>query len=57
LNEQEALTGREEATQDKATASAVPSVKVAVTVLLPELPCWTLILPEFDNEKSNEGGG
>lgn len=55
LNEHDAPAGREEGAQDKATAGTVPLVKVAVTVLLPELPCWALISPEFDSEKSYGG--
>jgi hypothetical protein len=55
LNEHDALAGREDETQNRATAGAAPLVKVAVTVLLAELPCWTLIPPEFDKEKSYSG--
>ena len=55
LNEHDTPAGRVEGAQDKATAGTVPLVKVAVTVLLPELPCCTLIPPEFDSEKSYGG--
>jgi hypothetical protein len=55
-NEHEAPGGREEATQNKATASALPLVNAAVTTLLTDPPRCTVILPEFDSEKSNREG-
>jgi len=50
LKEQDAPKGREEEMQDNATDCAIPPVRVAVIVLEPELPGWTLISPEFDSE-------
>jgi hypothetical protein len=50
LNEQEAPAGRVAATQDKVTDWAVPATRVRVILLVLELPCWTLIPPEFASE-------
>src|SRR3989442_11793870 len=40
-------------TQDRVTDCPVPDFRVAVIVTVPELPCWMLAGPLFDNEKAH----
>ena len=57
LNEHEASSGREEATQDKYTSWDVLPVNVELIVSVLALPCWMVMLPDEDKEKSKVGGG
>ena len=42
--------GRVESTHDRVMDCAVPAVRVAVTVTVPELPVWIVAGPLFDKE-------
>ena len=50
LKEVQVMPDGKGVTQDSVTDCAVPDFKVAEIVTVPELPCWILMGPLFDNE-------